>query len=263
MGYRAFTEWTLETYGEIVDVLLRAGYRVSTVDGYLRRPTASVSILRHDVDRFPENALAMARLERAKGISSTYYVRMKPRIFSPALVTELAELGHEVGYHYEVLSDAYGNWPRAAERFEADLDTLRRYVPVTTVAAHGSPLSRWDNREFWRTCPPQHFGLLGDAHIDIDGKEVFYLTDTGRTWLDRGANLRDRYGVGSRPTEVASADDLLRAIADRVHSRLYLQTHPERWCHSLPTFVRSLGFDLSANSVKRFIGLMRSTGRRT
>ena len=58
-------------------------------------------ILRHDVDLLPHNALAMAQLEHDLGIRGTYYFRIVPESFDFGVIEKIAELGHEIGYHYE------------------------------------------------------------------------------------------------------------------------------------------------------------------
>jgi hypothetical protein len=47
----------------------------------------------------------MAELEHELGIQSTYYFRF-PYTFKPDIIGKIHDLGHEVGYHYEVLSKA-------------------------------------------------------------------------------------------------------------------------------------------------------------
>ena len=55
---------------------------------------------------------------------------------------KIPDLGHEVGYHYEVLSKANGNYERAIKLFEQELSKFRKIVDVKTICMHGSPLSR-------------------------------------------------------------------------------------------------------------------------
>ena len=59
--------------------------------------------MRHDVDRKPENALKMAEIERQFGIFGTYYFRSTKEVFKAEIMQEIEKMGHEVGYHYEVL----------------------------------------------------------------------------------------------------------------------------------------------------------------
>jgi hypothetical protein len=88
--------------------LLDSGYTPLTVYSYLvleGKKNNKLVVLRHDIDRKQKNALRMAKLEHELGIQSTYYFRF-PYTFKPELIGKIHDLGHEVGYHYEVLSKA-------------------------------------------------------------------------------------------------------------------------------------------------------------
>ena len=91
--------------------------------------------MRHDTDRKPENALRMAVLEHELGIQSTYYFRF-PYTFKPDIIGKIHDLGHEVGYHYEVLSKARGDYEKAVELFEQELSEFREIVDVKTICMH-------------------------------------------------------------------------------------------------------------------------------
>jgi hypothetical protein len=114
-------------YGELCRVLLGAGYTPVTVYQYLTDPPGGRTVvLRHDVDRKPENALKMAELEHALGVCSTYYFR-HPATFVPEVIGRVQALGHEVGYHYEVLAKGEGRL-RGGDR---PLRPRTRGVPVS------------------------------------------------------------------------------------------------------------------------------------
>ncbi|MCZ7355881.1 MAG: hypothetical protein O8C65_03020 [Candidatus Methanoperedens sp.] len=65
------------------------------------------AMMRQDIDRKPMSALNTARVERELGIKATYYFRMN--VFRPEIMREIESVGHEVGYHYEVLGKANGD----------------------------------------------------------------------------------------------------------------------------------------------------------
>lgn len=114
-------DFTLEKYEGLCRALLGAGYTPVTVFWYITDPPRGRTVvLRHDVDRKPENALAMAELEHALGITSTYYFR-HPATFTPAIIDRIHALGHEVGYRYEVLAKARGNYEEAIRLFAGEL----------------------------------------------------------------------------------------------------------------------------------------------
>src|SRR5437763_392965 len=64
--------------------------------------------LRHDVDSRLDSALALARLERDRGLRATYFVlHTAPYWNDPDLVPRLRgvqELGHEVGFHNDLVT---------------------------------------------------------------------------------------------------------------------------------------------------------------
>ncbi|HRZ20220.1 MAG TPA: hypothetical protein P5184_01040, partial [Bacteroidales bacterium] len=65
-------------------------------------------VLRHDIDRLPENALKMAQIEHRKGIRATYFFRTVKPVWKAEIVRQIVSLGHEVSYHYEDLSICRG-----------------------------------------------------------------------------------------------------------------------------------------------------------
>jgi len=246
-------EWTLSAYAKLLREAKTAGYEPMPVADYLQARSNNALILRHDVDRFPKNALAMGAIEAGLGIRSTFYVRHQRRGFPADTINALTEQGHEIGYHYEVLSRAKGDPSYAIRLFKTELDRLRTLVPVVTTTAHGSPLSKWDNRLFWEYAKPSEFGLLGDGYRDIDFSIVAYFTDTGRTWADTGANLRDRVSSNALTVEVAALADLLEFIQSHQALSICLQTHPERWNKHWIGRVRSMSWDYITNFAKTLL----------
>ncbi len=61
-------------------------------------------VLRHDVDKRPQQSLAFARLQHDSGVRGTYYFRIVKESFEPRIMEEIASLGPEIGCHYEDLS---------------------------------------------------------------------------------------------------------------------------------------------------------------
>ena len=100
--------------------------------------------LRHDVDSRLDSALAFARLEYERGLRATYFVLHTAAYWrEPGLLDSLRrlqELGHEVGFHNDLvtLERVHGVDIRAyAER---ELARLRDAgIDVVGAAAHGSP----------------------------------------------------------------------------------------------------------------------------
>ena len=147
-------DFSFKIYRDLIAEIKRTGLKVFTLKEYFRQKqdTQTFIILRHDVDRRPENALRMALIESSFGIHSTYYFRITKNVFNKAIIKEIAGLGHEIGYHYEVMDKAHGDIKLAERIFDLELTKLRMLADVWTVCMHGNPLSPWDNRDFWIHC---------------------------------------------------------------------------------------------------------------
>ena len=200
----------------------------------------------------------MAELEHRLGVASTYYVRKVASVYSDALVSQLGKLGHEVGYHYEVLAKARGNIDDALELFARELAELRAIVAIRTASSHGSPLSPWDSLAIWEHRRPADFDLAGEAYLHIDFDRVAYYTDTGRSWSADAVNLRDRApSAGSAFPRVHTTDQLMDLLRRRECEILCIQTHPERWNSPGLALYRSITLDWAANTAKQIIRAIR------
>ena len=97
-------DFTLTIYKKLVICLKTQDYCFITCRDYqnasLLTPFSSLCILRHDVDRIAKNALKMAQLEHSFGIRGTYYFRVVPESYDLEVMNKIAEMGHEIGYHY-------------------------------------------------------------------------------------------------------------------------------------------------------------------
>ncbi|WP_309616477.1 GCN5 family acetyltransferase [Salinibacterium sp.] len=84
-----------------------AGYAVTSFVEFLKNPQPKHLVLRHDLDNSIEQALRVARLDADAGCSSSIFVRVHARGYNlmslPSLsaITEMEELGHEIGLHLE------------------------------------------------------------------------------------------------------------------------------------------------------------------
>ena len=251
-------DFTLEKYGDLCDALLNCGYSILTVHDYLTKcqdrqyPIPNCAIMRHDVDRKINNALRMAKLEHAREISSTYYFRY-PYTFKPEIVNQIHDFGHEIGYHYEVLAKAKGNYKKAMHLFEQEIQAMRDFYEISTICMHGSPLSRFDNRDLWKYYDFKDFGIVGEAYLSMAGKDIHYFTDTGRNWGGKHSVRDAMPGAGGIPPSIATTDDLTRWIGSAGGEGLYLTVHPERWAASSGSWVLGFLIDLSVNVGKRLL----------
>lgn len=223
-------DFTRKIYRDLLHTLRSEGYECITLETFFSAPPrGKFCVLRHDVDRRPKAALRMAELEHNEGFCSTYLFRYQAFMRHLSLIREIAALGHRIGYHYEEVAQCKGDINLARGLFIRNLAGVRKVVPVQTVAMHGSPRSKWDNRLLPAHLDFQSLALLGDAYLHIDYQKLYYLTDTGRLWNDRKYNIRDFPPVphsGSWKHTPALMKDIR---GGKLPAQLMLNTHPGRW----------------------------------
>lgn len=221
-------DFTLQKYTVLCESLINSNYVPITVQDYIQKsPSSAFVILRHDVDRKIDMAMNMARLEHSMGIKATYYFRMIPEVFKPEIIKQIENMGHEIGYHYEVLDKAKGNKELAIQLFEKELKKFREIVDIKTICMHGNPLACWSNRELWEEYDFRDFGIIGEPYLSIDYNKVLYLSDTGRTWKN-SFSVKDI--VNNPFSEVVnSTDDIIKLTEAKKYQQMCILAHPNRW----------------------------------
>lgn len=253
-------DFTHKKYAELCSAISNSSYLSMSVGKYLCEGTKNkVIILRHDVDCKIKNSLKIAKIEREEGLTSTYYIRMARKVFKPDTIREIGELGHEIGYHYEVLDKAKGNYEKAIEIFKDELTELRKICDVGTICMHGNPLTRWDNRDLWKHYNFKEFGINGEAYLSIDYSDVVYFSDTGRTWGGEKYRIKDVVSGGLDTFGIKATDDLIKLIEDETIERMCLLAHPGQWNDSYGSWVctwaeRSVRNFVKANVIQRMRG---------
>ncbi len=216
-------DFTIKTYQNLLKSLQDAGFFFQTFAESLQIPQEKVIILRHDVDLLPLHSLRFAQIQHTMGIKGSYYFRAVPESWDEKVISEIASLGHEVGYHYENMDTALllltktkqqttnkeqrtknkeqkttnKNYPEnlidlAYQDFLNNLDLLRKLVDVKTICMHGSPRAKYDNKAIWEKYNYKSLGLLGEPYYDMNFNDFFYLTDTGRRWDGWKVSIRDK-----------------------------------------------------------------------
>ena len=222
-------DYTLSKYESLLAAIQLHNIPVYGIKEWIKNPQANGIILRHDVDRWPVNALKMAKLEYKYNISSTYYFRRAKSTFKPSIIKKIADLSHEVGYHYEDLSLAKGDYKKAIQLFNKHLKVIRQIVPVKTIAMHGRPLSRFNNLDLWKHYDFKNSDLIGETFLSIDYSDIYYFTDTGRNWYENKNNLRDFTESKIPQQNIKNTDNLIQFIKNNSKNKIAIATHPERW----------------------------------
>ena len=230
------------------------GYVFITFQDYCRnkRPDKFV-IMRHDVDRDAFSALSIAKFEHSLGVTASYYFRCIKNSFSSEIISELIRLGNEIGYHYETLVKAHGDYNKAILLFEFEINKLKEIADVKTICAHGSPFSKWDSKTLWEHYDYKKYGILGEPYLSINYNEVLYLTDTGRTWSSAVANVRDKV-TSKLPNTYKSTFDIIHALKNNeLPSMLLINIHPHRWNDHILPWIKELLWQNIKNTGKRVL----------
>lgn len=259
-----------------MDVILDNGYSTITLWRLLQNRISKKKLvcLRHDVDRKPEHSLKFAQLEKSLGILGTYYFRAVPESYNLEIMRQIADLGHEIGYHYEDIDLVLRNCPpwrgspppahnsmsslidTAYESFCRNLEIFRKNFDIKTICMHGSPRSKYDNKLIWKKYDYKELGIIGEPYYDIDFNEFAYFTDTGRRWNGDKVSIRDK--VNSKYNFNFKSTGQIIVNIDKLPNRIMFTIHPERWHNKLLPWIQDLVLQNLKNVVKRGLLIIRN-----
>jgi len=246
-------DFTFTMFQLLLEAFQVHNYQVQPFGDFIESPGSPVVILRHDVDRRPENALVMAQIEKKQGIRASYYFRIKNKSYDEAIIKAIAAMGHEIGYHYEDMVTAKGECKKALKAFEENLEKFRELYPVKTMCMHGSPLSKWDNRKIWEEYNYKDFGIIGDPYYDLHFSKVLYLTDTGRCWNGEKMSIRD-WVESNFNFNIRTSFDLIEFLGNnRLPGQIMINIHPQRWHNAYFPWGKELVFQETKNILKKLI----------
>jgi len=229
-------DFTLNIYLKMMKTLKSQGFLFYTVTEFFTNSNVEVPfvLLRHDVEEKYANALKLAELQHDVGIKGSYYFRILQKSGNEKVIQQIVALGHEIGYHYDDLSECRGNYEKAMQRFQQNLAYLRQFASITSISMEGAPLSSFDNRNLWKKYNYRDFGILVEPYFDLNFNEIFYLTDTGRRWDGWRVSVRDKVaqqeewikqGLVFRTTH-----DIIQAVIEgRLPDKIMMTFHPQRW----------------------------------
>ena len=246
-------DFTIKKYKELIDALIQAGYSFQTFAEFIKAPKEKTIILRHDVDLRPQNSLLFAEIQAKRNIKGVYYFRSVKKSFKPSIMRKINKLNHEIGYHYECLALKKGNNDEAIRKFETDLLKFREIAPIETICMHGSPMSKHDSKDLWKTYNYNDFEIMGEPYFDIDFNEVMYLTDTGRSWYNKKISIRDKvmtpFDINIRHTD----DIISAAVEGNLPNQIMINFHPQRWTNNPILWLQEFFFQNLKNMVKKII----------
>ena len=244
-------DFTLSMYKQLIRSLIKSNYAFQTMEDFFESPEDKCIIFRHDVDRLPQNALRMAKLENEIGVKATYYFRSVSCSYNENIIKNISGLRHEIGYHYENLSECKGNFIKAIKDFEVNLEKFRELYPVKSIVMHGSPLSKYDNRLLWEKYDYKDYGVLSEPYFDIDFNEFAYFTDTGRRWNSDKVSVRDK--VNSKFNFNFKTTQQIIDNIDQLPPKIMFTVHPQRWHDNLIFWCKELVLQNVKNIFKKLL----------
>lgn len=238
-------DFTIEKYTTLLEALKSCGFQSLT--------------LRHDVDLLPGNSLRTAKLEAKKELYGIYYFRAVPESWDERIISVIAGLGHEIGYHYESLTTCNGDVDAAYADFCKNLEALRKLVPVRSICMHGSPRSPYDSKDIWKKYDYHALGIENEPYLDTDFSKTFYLTDTGRRWDGYKVSVRDKIPQyqdewTAKGLTFHTTDDVIEGLrTGRIPKNLMITVHPQRWNPFGIAWCKEMVLQNAKNIVKRVI----------
>ncbi|MES2139022.1 MAG: hypothetical protein V4511_04900 [Bacteroidota bacterium] len=244
-------DFTVKKYKELLIALKNQNFVFQTFEEFLLSPSPKSIILRHDVDLLPKNSLVFAKIQAENKIKGTYYFRAVPESWDENIIKKIASLGHEIGYHYECLTTCKGNLERGINDFESNLFALRKLANVKTICMHGSPMSRFDSKNLWKSYDYNDFGVIGEPYFDVDYTKVFYLTDTGRRWDGEKVSVRDKVVSGYNLSFHSTDEIIVETDNGQLPEQIMFTFHPQRWTDKKNLWCKELIIQNFKNQVKR------------
>ena len=243
-------DFTVDIYRKLLEALKAQQYEFQTFSQYLQFPAERVVMLRHDVDDRKLHSLEFARIQHSMGIVGTYYFRMVPESFDEMVIKEIEELGHEIGYHYEDMDFANGNPDEAIKYFDQHLGQLRQVASVSTICMHGSPRSKYDNKDVWKHYDYKSYEIIGEPYFDLDFDEVFYLTDTGRRWDGHKVSVRDKVNQHFDLSFHTTQQIINKLESGSFPPKVMFNFHPQRWTNDYNLWLREKYIQKIKNMIK-------------
>ena len=210
--------------------------RSITINEILNQPDGQSWIaFKHDVETNVEKALHIAKIEQKYGIQATYYVQADLVDENYILLQEIASLGHEVTYHYDVLDANSGNFEKSIDDFAKNVKKFKKYgFEVQTVCPHGNPVMMRDgwssNKDFFRNQRVQElFPNILDIVVQLPTKLKFrytYISDAGYGWKEI-VNIQNNDVVNEGDIIIKSHNELFKILEST--QNIIISTHPHRW----------------------------------
>jgi hypothetical protein len=202
----SFDDFTLDVYRKLIK-LAKSKYQFVPYSDQL--PAKDFILWRHDVDFSLDNALALAKIEKEEGVTSTYFILLHSEFYnvlekrSKCIVEEIIRNGHNIGLHFD--SHFYDVDDQGSiEQFLQHEKQFMEKVFNTRITA----FSFHNTTPFTMQCRNWKYAGLINTYADFFQTNVKYCSDSNGYW---------------------QYDRLEDLLAGKSHDCLQILTHPEWW----------------------------------
>lgn len=213
-------------------------------------------IIKHDVETLSKSALALAKIEHSYGIRAIFFYQFDVFLKDIEMVRSISSLGHEIGYHYDVLDNNNGDLASADLEFQRNLQIFSNNgFEIKWICPHGNPALKrvgWNsNKDFFRSDSVRSkYQGLKDIVVD---KELFfsgfsYISDAGYSFKAI-RSVSDNDKVASNDVEIP---DIFSYLKNRRDTPVIVSTHPHRWVKYRLIFLGKRSLFLLLKSIYRF-----------
>ena len=234
---------TYKKYIDFCEIICRTGIPQYNVMEYLniyKQSKQQCIIIKHDVEDKPIKALEIANIESKYGIKATYYIHSY-FLKNPSYIKiflKIQSLGHEIGYHFDVLDNNDGIYQKAKNEFIEALFMFKNSgFNVKTVCPHGNPLKirvgYSSNKDFLQDENiRKNFTNIVDVYNDLPhivDREYLYLSDAGYAYKYCVANNKDSYRT-EKWTSIQGLEEINNLI--EAGKSMLISIHTHRYCRN-------------------------------
>ncbi len=230
-------KFTFESIEEEYSKLLSLGYKFSTCAEYVQNKQSvldKVVVNRIDIDVSVKKAERLGKIFSRLGIKGTFFIRLHGNEYNPIsfenyrIIKELIKEGHEIGYHSEIIDQAYIWNEKAKDCLIRDINLINTAfdIEIKGVASHGGSTGL-NNLDFWKNHKASDFDLLYEAYDKEPEFNLFdeslYVSDS--EWTRWKCYLKGKLVEGDVRSPSEHAEDNHKLIYLLIHSDTYFDKH--------------------------------------
>ena len=220
-------------------------------------------VLKHDVETNVKKAYKIAKIESKYGHKGSYYVQayLLNNAKNVEYLKKMADMGHEISYHYDVLDASKGDYEKAEIEYAKNVEIFKNNgFEIVTVCQHGNPVVErvgyTSNRDFFRNEKiAEKYSNQSDIMVNFANNantQYSYYSDAGRKFNKiYDPFFNDVVNSDDKNEPFENLDLLFDSIGE---NNAIISMHPHRWCsNALSYYVKTAFFKVVKFTVKLLI----------